>query len=426
MIAFKRAARAFGFSGGLVSFAWSVLNSQSSSDMVKRGPQHEYPAAAPPRLRQSVHEVSFDTDDDMPMIEDSQQSSNDPKGEFMAVASGARAGGSRTINKKETPLIPRTPVYSFPETFTVSCPVTYQFTVCALLPSVAREVNFDLNDPVQPLKTTITDVDLASQVPRTDFGWPVVTNVKSPLDSVGLPIVPGTPNQWLIDVPKHLHMDGTIVPANLRQWFSMYEYYGIIGCEYNITVTNRQTHPSAAQQISWIEEVQGTGTSKEHYYTNRDVAYFRYHPNVKTTTVGPFNTNNTSGITHINGYMSGQKNTSNVVDDDQVKTWYSTMTGPGSNVNTYELPQTKNRLTLLFYKHNDNVTSARGLPTAPTVTPPAYYNGANSIANVHVEVTLNFKIQCKDLRQAIRYPAATGSNSVTIVYPRDIRGFWTP
>lgn len=408
---------AMGIVGSAATAAWSFLNRQGSSqdtpaETMSRGKRPANDEIHSSFRANKVHIVPDDDDSDTPIME-----------EPMALA----ADTPGMLNRKETPLIPRTPVYSFPERFTVSCPVQYQFTVGDLLVDTARETIFTLNDPVLPMLTPISSPSSSLVVPATGLGWDniegggPITALKSNLDSRGVPS-PANPSgltPFYVTPPYHQHSSRLIKAANLRQWFKMYEYYGIIGCEYTIRIQNTQSHPTAANCISWLEEVQGSDTAKDHYYTNRSTNYFPFHPKVKTTVVGPFNTNNTSGIQTIHGYMAGQKGSENVIDDTQAKTWYAT--GSGTDLSDYSPPTQVNRLTVMYHKHNNNVTTTRLLPTVINTNPSIDIGTAQSYANLHVQVILNFTVQFKDLRNPVRYPAGQ-SPGIGIGYPGDIRG----
>lgn len=158
-------------------------------------------------------------------------------------------------------------------------------------------------------------------------------------------------------------------------WEAIYEYYTVLGCEYEITlenpsITNGEDVLCAIQYDTYSD----TATSTGNVMPVTGMEEIQYFKNIQYKRI-PSNTRHTNdSIVVINGtYKPGQAKR-NIVNDGDVKTWTKT---DGS------LPNLKEILTLNFVKH-------------PMAWGTSY--------NVNIQIKLKYIVQFKDLKVQARYP----------------------
>lgn len=170
-------------------------------------------------------------------------------------------------------------------------------------------------------------------------------------------------------------------PFFLEHFKEDYEYYTVTGCEYDIRIESLATKQgddfligetfTGARKPPMNNKITVAGIIKDEYVTVnnalgwKNVSWHRINGSVKRNVL------NIRGVYHP-GDMKRE-----VIDDDKVKTWYTT--SPWVN------PSLQEDLTLMFFKHPQSTS--------------AYTDGG--ICNIYIQ--LKYIIQFKDLHQYKRY-----------------------
>jgi len=172
-------------------------------------------------------------------------------------------------------------------------------------------------------------------------------------------------------------------PAWRDYWASFYDYYTVLGCEYEIICEAPQSTVGndaiiGVQFDTYSDTATSTGNVMPLSYYS-DVKTFK---NIQWHRVKGNNAvNQGNNKTVIKGvYKPGQAKR-NITNDGDVKTWTATST---------TLPNLKEILTLNFWKH------------------PMNYSGVQTVLNM--EINLKYLVQFKDLKQQGRYPNRITTN----------------
>lgn len=324
----------------------------------------------------------------------------------------ARAGGGSGGNNpvsKETPIsIPSTINYGLQETHTTILPWTGWITAGGLDKGPPAQLKVRLNTPYDML-----DVSLAAD--PTDGGRVTAKGFYTkPIDGLG---------RWntstTIDYPQSIGTNATERPAWRDYWSQLYDWYTVIGCEYEIILKNPQqmftgqvgllpnfnnagtavltsqghgqyTGPTPfntdAVCAVQMDTYSDTATSTGNVLPLTQYAEMRAFKNIKWYPIKGGETTVIKGT-----YKPGQAKR-NIVNDGDVKTWTKT---DGS------VPNLKEILTLNFFM--DPFYNCR-VPDTYDTTGTITTTGGFNKACVNMEVNLKYIVQYKDLKVQGRYP----------------------
>ena len=324
-----------------------------------------------------AHHIRRDSDDDMPLaaelsqafsqdVSDKQVSTN----ARMAFASGGESKGSQ-----ETRITYQRPQYGLSETTTQILPSTTYFSIITPTSSqTMTKFQFRLTSLLDSIITGLVDPAPGASYAAGVYDVPMITGstgvFTNPLRS--FPSTATDNFQW-------------------RNWFSkMYQYYTVLGCEWEITMYNPQTNRNCdIVYATTIDTYSPTNNTNEHPST-ATMREMEQWPDVRwgvvrshATSEGETNTKTISGY-----YKPGMVKQS-VENDEDVKTW--TKIG-----NTPALTEIMN-----FYVGKswiNDITAATGL---------------------NVRLKQRLIVQYKDLNPTFRWPTST-QTAITCTAPTNI------
>jgi hypothetical protein len=183
-------------------------------------------------------------------------------------------------------------------------------------------------------------------------------------------------------------------------WAQMYEYYTVLGCEYeiihmlpgkdydilNATPATRQWSGDiivAEQFDSYSDTAGSTGNVMPNTTLNETMNF----KNIKWHKIGIDDTSRGGGTLIVSGRYTPGQIKRNISNDGDVKTWTKTSTG------ATVLPTLKEFLTLNYWRH--------------PLSPGSYWNA-------NIQIRLKYIVQFKDLVSIARYP-----NSLAASVPVD-------
>lgn len=335
----------------------------------------------------------------------------------------ARAGGGGPSSvTKETPISSYPSLsYGLPETHTTILPWTTWLSAVVLDKDTPVQVKLRMN--------SIWDMLDASFVanPAAGGAWTNKGLGTTIIDARGLRANSGANFPAAFTAGQ---TEATERPAWRDYWASFYDFYTVLGCEYEIIITNPAQHwtsqtitGSDAGKMPIVTGVT-TGAATQNLSTNAYTpsvqvpcklsanavcaVQFDTYSDTATSTgnVMPltqyeeirtyknirwYRINDNNGTEIIRGqYKPGQAKR-NIINDGDVKTWTATGT---------TLPNLKEILTLNFFQDPMNTT---------TLT-----------TGVNMEINLKYIVQFKDLKQQARYPNTITSNQdINIVLNED-------
>ena len=310
-------------------------------------------------------------------------------------AAALRAGGGGGPN----PVSKETPVSSYPsltygvqETHTTILPWVMW---CGLALDKSATVPLQLKIRLNSIYDMIDNAITAGAADDTVFSGPGFVNRKvgfngrTPYSGNGFPVVPtaGT---------------GTTERAQWRDyWAQLYQYYTVIGCEYEVIMVNPIGNHDTLNANAALRVYGGDIICAEQIDTYSDTAAATGNVMPLTTLVEVMNYknikwhkieangvgNNFGNTTIIKGRYTPGSTKRNIVNDGDVKTWTAVT----------QQPTLKEFLTLNFWPHPLSSGTAFGL---------------------NIQVRLKYIVQWKDLVAQARYP---NSLNATGVVSQDIR-----
>lgn len=321
------------------------------------------------------------------------------------VAFTGGGGGGANPQSKETPITPAQPSYGLQETHTTVIPYNFYFSSTGMDKDTANVMEIRMNSPVDVCVTPLSTIT----TPGTTKWGKGLYNVpfnNSATSGSPLGVFPRTMATGTNTTERPFWWD---------YWRKIYDYYTVLGCEYEITIRNPSS-PGGNEVL--------VGTQFDTYSTvetetgniwprNTPLAEAVSHRHIQWKIVNS-ETNGDGGMKHDSAaviagtYRPGQ-NRRNIINDGDVKTWTKT-NSPTDPAQT----SLKESLTLLFWR----APLAYGANTT-TGTPPAPVTVTDTRCGVNVEVKLKYLIQFKDLKEAARYPYTTNTVSVTRTLPTD-------
>ena len=177
----------------------------------------------------------------------------------------------------------------------------------------------------------------------------------------------------------------TEIPWWRQYWATMYSYYTVLGCEYELTITN----PGSSQRhclVAHTIETDGT-TGALTTRTNLPLKDLYGQKNIQFDKICATTTISTPEFLVIKGTYKPGSAKRNIQNDGDVKTW--TQTGA--------TPTFRELLQVMFYQH------------------PLGTGGASStiVIGCNIQVRLKWIVQFKDLTENYSMPSnITGSSSI--------------
>ena len=266
--------------------------------------------------------------------------------------------GGNTVSK-ETPISIAQPSYGLQETHTTILPWSGWLAAAKLDHGGPVQLKLRMNSPYDMLDATTVAANTKG-LSATAIG-PANTSVGG-------------------SFPEDFEASATTAyerPAWRNYWEAVYEYYTVLGCEYEIICTNPVSITAAADQPYNVDAVcavqfdtySSTATSTGNVMPLARLSQVRAFKNIKW-----YRINSKNGMTIIKGvYRPGQAKR-NIVNDGDVKTWTATGAGPATLAEV---------LTLNFWADGLNNYGSTG---------------------VNMEINLKYIVQYKDLKVQARYP----------------------
>lgn len=178
--------------------------------------------------------------------------------------------------------------------------------------------------------------------------------------------------------------EATEKPAWRDYWAQIYDYYTVLGCEWEVVCINPNTSSNGTRMLCGVQydTYSDTATSTGNVMPLTKLSEVLTYKNIQWHNINSNGSgDNRDNTTIIRGkYKPGQAKR-NIVNDGDVKTWTATST---------TLPNLKEILTLNFWSN----------PAYPTA----------NITALNLQVTLKYIVQFKDLKQQARYPNTITTN----------------
>lgn len=355
--------------------------------------------------------------------------------EAMPEAQAQRASGGTGGNQvsKETPISIATPSYGLQETHTTILPWTGWITAAGLDKRTPAQLKLRMNTPWDMVDTSV-------QTAPTDGTY--LTNkgiYASPMNPNGI-----WSNSQQTAYPRQFGSGSTAVderPAWRDYWGRLYEYYTVLGCEYEIILYNPQQIKDVRLNIAneQFRTVPGGEPGPTTTYTYPPMQQFIDCGFFNTDCVCAVNMDTYKGQSAAQGNIMPQANYEemrtyknirwypikggqktvirgtykpgqarrDIINDGDVKTWTETKVG---------LPTTLSEiLTLNFFMdpfYNARMPDQHYPPNAgSTAGNNPIATGPNIKGAVNMEINLKYIVQFKDLRLQARYPNTVINNA---------------
>lgn len=334
------------------------------------------------------HDI-IENDEDLPDLEDldpmdgsrsgSGSGRNDGSGSGSEeVALRASAGGGPASVSKETPISQYPSLsYGLPETHTTILPWTGWLTVAKVASGTnwtPQQLKIRMNTPYDMLDVAVA-LDPGDGSAFTGDAFYAVPSSASGGQVAGMRY----PERFTSN-----STEATEKPAWRDYWAQIYDYYTVLGCEYEIVLFNPLSSDNKNMRCAvQFDTYSDTATSTGNVMPLTKYSEILTYKNIKWYTVYANTTkeDQKGNQTVIRGtYKPGQAKR-NIVNDGDVKTWTATST---------TLPNLKEILTLNFFQD------------------PLWPDSGVTVCNM--QITLKYIVQFKDLKQQARYPNTITTN----------------
>lgn len=291
--------------------------------------------------------------------------------ESTRAATTATSSG-RSNGTHETPVtIPPQVPYGMFNTHTCWIPITFWLNARKYTNTVAANLFLRMDKPKQPITNTL--------VTGTNGG----INVNK--------INPGTMNNTQEPFPRTLSTTPTLTPQWWDIFSKLYEFYTVLGCQYEIFVQNANQENSNQLLIGQRFETEGTGGTTSTIPTNATIWETMQMKDIDFRNLyshsNPFDK---PYETVYKGYYKRGDANRDVRNDDDVKLWSRTNSQPAL----------AEYMRFMFYN-------------APLSSTDADLTGCN------MQITLRYKVQFKDLHTSVRFPTQAGV-PITTIYPSNV------
>ena len=332
-----------------------------------------------------------------------------------ALARAAPGGGGTNPISKETPILNAQPSYGLQETHTTILPWTGWLSVGGLDKTTPAQLKIRMNTPWDMLDVTTATTPADGGAATTKGFYNIQFGANGRYNNSALCTYPESFNPNTTEANER--------PAWREYWAKLYDYYTVLGCEYEIIIYNPQVLYLTEQVILAQADVNGTGTADDalragllgqpngYSKQNTDIVCAVQYDTYSASATSTGNVMPLTRYSEVRTYKGikwypipgGQKKVirgtykagqakRNIVNDGDVKTWTATGT---------TLPNLSEILTLNFW--NDPFFTGQSPSTFGTTNnPTATGSGRNGCANM--EINLKYIVQFKDLKQQARYP----------------------
>jgi len=308
-----------------------------------------------------------------------------PEGEPEAARIAGGGGGPNSVSK-ETPISPYpTLTYGLQETHTTILPWCAYMSSVGMTHSAPNVLEFRMTQPHDILSTELSTLAAAGTWVQANYNVPY--NGSLTRDTATAAEFPAT------------IQNGTFV-GEMASWWTFwrkqYEYYTVLGCEWEITIDCPVQDRGAEIALAWDYNSHTDTAGASGNKTPQDQSLIRFKQykginwvNIPCSTDGPFG----QSMKTLSGHYKPGQAKRNIQNDGDVKTWVAT-----NNGGTAASPTLKEFLTLYLYRHE-----------------LAYLKPATKLPGVNIQVKLKYIVQFKDLLQNARYPNTTSTDfSLTI------------
>lgn len=318
----------------------------------------------------------------------------------------ASSGIGSNAPSKETPVsIPPTITYGLQETHTTVLPWVGWLSVSTESGSAyPQQLPIRMNSIQDFMKLTITDQTSGDPVnqsggfytrPINEYSQMAIVQVEGAGPGYDL----STSNY---NFPKNLPTNAATERPQWRNYFAqMYEYYTVLGCEWEIIAQSPVKKPGCKmlcgiQYDSYSNASGETGNVMPNAAHLVDVMAFK---NIQWHSIGT-DEEDKLGTTIMKGHWKPGMVKRNIVNDGDVKTWTKITNG------VCEIPNMNEILTLNFFSHPMNHHSNQTAPQIQTLvsSDPDIYRKYISRPCANLQIRLKYIVQFKDLRLMARYP----------------------
>ena len=260
----------------------------------------------------------------------------DEQPETMALRAGGTPGNPVS---KETP-ISRYPslTYGLQETHTTILPWCGYIATTGMTHGVPNVLELRMTQPFDMIATTLQGL-AAGAAWGKDF-YVVPYNNSNTRDAATAPTFPSTLDSGPATTEK---------ASWWEYWRKFYEYYTVLGCEYEIFIDNPNETRGTDVVVGWdFNAYSDTATASGNKTPqNQTLAVMKQYKGIQWRTVEQCsNQINQKRQIMIKGTYKPGQTRRNIVNDGDVKTWAKT-----NNGGTPDSPTLKEFLTLYFYRH---------------------------------------------------------------------------
>lgn len=347
---------------------------------------------------------------------------------MLARSSGAAGSAADAQSMKETPILIAQPTYGLQQTHTATLPVCFYLS--------ANDLNFEgcnlklrMNQPFNPLVSTLATGSVPGVASKN---WLYRSKIKQ-----GSPTLPLRNPANRAHFPYHL-ADISVPDINpwwWTYWSKIYEYWTILACHWEITISNPLSAKGLTSGSTITGNIDSTGTELQQtepniYTFTNDMPFtatiadgYQVATENRTNLVAwQYDSNSSTNVTAGNilplmpiQYLMGQEQVNyerieargqdgggattilsgsyrpgmvkrNVFNDADVKTWRRTGSGGGSR----EDASLQDQLSMFFYAHPLEANCDRAQ--------------TDSGHGVNIQIRLKYVVQFKDQVDPFRYP----------------------
>lgn len=294
-------------------------------------------------------------------------------------SSGNQTTGRTKAGAHETAVIPHSPAFRFPETFTQIVPVTFFLSMnkTAFASTTKNKLELRMNSPYSVF---CNSGDLQTQT----AGAAVVEGL-SVVPAPDADTQPGT----LLSFPTTYT---TSLRAQYLQWYGqMYDVYTVLQTEYEVNIVPARSTNTAKNIVFWEMDAYGT-SSTGNTMPAADVETMMNWPGVKQITFS--NLDNDQAKEHppyatVKGTWLPGQHSRNTFNDGDIQTWVATGAPPGN-------PSYTESLHLRFFR----------APLSALAT--------STVTGCNIMIRLKYTVQFKDLKQDFRYPGGTSATAISL------------
>ena len=282
---------------------------------------------------------------------------------------------------KETPITLQSHHFGLPQTKTVV--LTQTSYLSAIAPETTNdttEFKMRLNTPVDWFITT------GFTTPASGAAYdPGLFTVIMPVKNTA--VWPVTASQ--VDFPNDLSNNES--PQWRTFWEKQYQYYTVLGLEYELTFQNPQVNASCDIVVATYQDSYSANNATNIHPPGVAMGYMEQWPDVKFRRVASASENRAQAFETIKGFYRPGQNKNPVENDEDIKTW----TKVGS------LPSLTETMTVALSKAWDNAI------VEPT--------------GLNIRIDMRWIVQYKDTWPILHWPATISDQiSYNITLPQDI------